>query len=67
MATDDNLSRQIAIRLSEEDMATLDRLADAIPIASRNAIARAALRLGLAAIDANPSLLLSAPKKTRKR
>ena len=43
MTTDDRLARQVALRLSEDDMKRLDTLADSIPIASRNAIARAAL------------------------
>ena len=67
MTTDDNLSRQIAIRLSDDDMQRLDGLAQSIPIASRNAIARAALRIGLAALEENPARLLSAPKKTKAR
>jgi hypothetical protein len=48
---------KVAIRLSEEDMHRLDALADRIPIASRNAIARAALRFGLAALEADPAKL----------
>ncbi|HVJ20051.1 MAG TPA: hypothetical protein VM686_31770 [Polyangiaceae bacterium] len=67
MTTDDRLARQVAIRLSEEDMQRLDALADSIPIASRNAIARAALRIGLAALEADPSQLLSSPKKAKAR
>ena len=67
MTTDDNLSRQIAIRLSDDDMARLDALAESIPIASRNAIARAALRIGLAALEADPAQLFSTPKKTKGR
>ena len=67
MATDDNLSRQIAIRLSDDDMTRLDVLAESIPIASRNAIARAALRIGMAALEADPSQLFSSPKKAKTR
>jgi len=68
MTTDDRLDRQVAIRLSEDDMKRLDALADAIPIASRNAIARAALRIGLSSLESDPSQLLSSKKpKTRKR
>ena len=67
MATDDNLSRQIAIRLSDDDMTRLDALAESIPIASRNAIARAALRIGMAALEADPSQLFSSPKKAKTR
>jgi hypothetical protein len=68
MTTDDKLARQVALRLSEEDVNRLDALTDSIPIASRNAIARAALRIGLAALEADPSQLLSSKKaKTRRR
>ena len=68
MTTDDRLDRQVAIRLSEDDMTRLDALTETIPIASRNAIARAALRIGLAALEADPSQLFSAKKaKTRRR
>jgi predicted transcriptional regulator len=67
MTTDDNLSRQIAIRLSDDYMKRLDSLAESIPIASRNAIARAALRIGLATLETDPAQLLSAPKKAKSR
>ena len=68
MTTDDRLDRQVAIRLSEDDMTRLHALTETIPIASRNAIARAALRIGLAALEADPSQLFSAKKaKTRRR
>lgn len=68
MTTDDKLDRQVAIRLSEEDMQRLDALAEIIPIASRNAIARAALRIGLAALEKDPTALFATKKiKSRKR
>ena len=68
MTTDDRLGRQVALRLSDEDMQRLDALADSISIASRNAIARAALRIGLAALEADPSQLFSSKKaKPRRR
>jgi len=68
MTTDDKLARQVALRLSDEDMERLDALAASISIASRNAIARAALRIGIAALEADPSQLFSAKKpKTRQR
>lgn len=66
MTTDDRLARQVALRLSEQDVKRLDALADSIPIASRNAIAREALRIGLAALEADPSQLFS-PKKPKAR
>ena len=66
MTNDDTLSRQIAIRLSEDDLRRLDRLTERVPIASRNAIARAALRLGLEQLEKDPTLLF-AEKKARPR
>ncbi len=66
MTTDDKLARQMALRLSDEDMKRLDALADSIPIASRNAIAREALRIGLATLEADPSQSFS-PTKTKAR
>jgi len=69
MTTDDRLARQVALRLSDDDMKRLDALAGSIPVASRNAIARAALRIGLAALEADPSQLFSPkkPKAARRR
>ncbi|MDI3291974.1 hypothetical protein [Polyangium sp. 15x6] len=66
MGEDDKLEKQIAIRLSEEDVGRLDALAKRIPIASRNAIARAALRIGMAAIEEDPARILSADAPVRK-
>ena len=48
-------------------MVRLDALTESIPIASRNAIARAALRIGMAALEADPSQLFSSPKKAKTR
>ena len=66
MTTEETLSRQIAIRLDESDISRLDALAERIPIASRNAIARAALRMGLELLEKNPTRVL-ADKKPRAR
>jgi len=67
MTNDDILSRQIAIRLDETDISRLDALAERIPIASRNAIARAALRIGLEQLEKDPTLLFADKKPRRKR
>jgi hypothetical protein len=67
MTTDDRLSRQVALRLSEQDIARLDDLAERLPIASRNAIARAALRIGLEALEKDPTKLLGERKKKARR
>ncbi len=67
MTTDDRLARQVAIRLSDDDMDRLDALAESIPIASRNAIARAALRIGLAALEARPRPGTTRPRRATSR
>jgi predicted transcriptional regulator len=64
---DDTLPHQIAIRLSDDDLSRLDSLTARIPIASRNAVARAALRLGLDALEANPARIVEAPPPRRGR
>lgn len=66
MGDDDKLEKQIAIRLSDEDVERLEALTKRIPIASRNAIARAALRIGMAAIEDDPAQLLSPDAPLRK-
>jgi hypothetical protein len=65
--TDDTLPMQIAIRLSKDDIARLDALAARIPIASRNAIARGAMRIGLAVLESDPARILEAPPTKRGR
>jgi predicted DNA-binding protein len=64
---DERLSHQVAIRLSDEDLGRLDALGERVPIASRNAIARAALRIGLDALEENPGRLVEAPLPKRGR
>jgi hypothetical protein len=64
----DTLDRQVSIRISSEDLGRLDAMTDRLTIGSRNAIARAALRLGLDLIEADPARLLKQPAKdARKR
>jgi len=46
------------IRLTSDDVARLDALAEKYPIVTRSALVRAAMRLGLDAIEANPVVLL---------
>ena len=68
-ADEERLARQVAIRLSEEDIARLDALHARMLIASRNAIARAAMRIGLDALEAEPSRIFvdSPPPKRGRR
>jgi predicted transcriptional regulator len=66
MASDKRLARQVAIRLSDDDIKRLDDLADRISIASRNAVARAAMRIGLEVLEKDPTRIF-AEKKPRAR
>ncbi len=59
---DDELAKQIAVRLTEDDYARLDKLAVHLSI---SAIARAALLVGLDAIEAQPGILLGEKPKKR--
>jgi hypothetical protein len=56
---DYRLKKQVAIRLTQSDLDRLEALAKRVPIASRNAVARAALRLGLDVLEADPTRLVS--------
>ena len=59
MGSREKLTKQVSVRLSEPDMERLDALADRISNSSRNAIARAAIRIGLAELEANPTKLVT--------
>ena len=61
-AGDEDLSRQIGVRLTEADHARLERLAVHLSI---SAIARAALLVGLDAIEGQPGILLGEKPKKR--
>jgi len=67
---EEKLDQQIAMRVSGEDVARIDALAARVPIATRNAIARAALRFGLEVLEENPGRLISEqppPKRGGRR
>jgi hypothetical protein len=61
-----NLERQIAIRLSEEDVSRLDSLSETLSILSRNAIARAAMRIGLARLEEDPRRIAEVPPAPKR-
>lgn len=67
MAGNEGLDQQIAIRLTSADLDRLEALAEKIPVASRNAIARAALRIGLEALEKDPTRIFAGVKKSRAR
>jgi hypothetical protein len=62
----DGLSEMLGVRVSADDLARLDALAERLPIGTRHAIARFALRIGLDAIERDPAILLGGAVKGRK-
>jgi hypothetical protein len=62
----DGLSEMLGVRVSADDLARLDLLAERLPIGTRHAIARFALRIGLDAIERDPATLLGGAVKGRK-
>lgn len=67
MGGKETLARQVAIRVSQGDMDRLDELAGQIPVATRNAIARMALRLGLDALVEDPTRIVQQPPGKRRQ
>jgi hypothetical protein len=63
---DGTLDAALYLRITTEDLERLDKLTERLPIASRNAIAREAMRLGLEALEKDPTRLVL-PVKSRKR
>lgn len=61
------LTEALYLRCAPEDIERLNALAERLPLASRNAIARAAMRIGLAAIEADPAKALVAAPAPKKR
>jgi hypothetical protein len=62
----EGLSEMLGVRVSADDLARLDALAERLPIGTRHAIARFALRIGLDEIERNPTVLLGGAVKGRK-
>jgi hypothetical protein len=62
----DDGGAMLGLRLDAEDVARLDALTERMLVGSRHALARAALRLGLDAIEADPAVLLGGGVKGRK-
>jgi hypothetical protein len=63
---DEGLLKMLGVRVSADDLARLDALAERLPIGTRHGIARFALRLGLDAIERDPAILLGGALKGRK-
>lgn len=62
----DEASVMLGLRLDAEDVARLDAVAKGMLVGSRHALARAALLLGLKAIEDDPAVLLGGAVKGRK-
>jgi hypothetical protein len=60
-----NHDQHIFIRLTTADVERLDALAERYPILTRSGVARAAIRLGLDAIERSPMALLEQPTAKR--
>jgi hypothetical protein len=60
--SDDGLTEAIYVRISEEDRKLLDDLSGRLPL-KMSAIARIALRIGLAEIDKDPARIFAAGAK----
>lgn len=63
---DDGLTEMLGIRVSADDRARIDALAERLPVGTPHAIARFALRIGLDAIERDPAILLGDAVKGRK-
>lgn len=61
MRDKDTLSLLMPIRISKVDNERLESLVDRIPVASRNAIARHAFRLGLEFLEKDPRRIVYQP------
>lgn len=65
---EERLDTTIGVRLAPGDLVRLDALTARVRVASRTTIARSALLLGLAALEADPSQLFAPePTKPTKR
>ena len=71
MANDEKQDHALSVRVTESDVRRLDALVTASPILTRVSLLRAAMRIGLDAIEENPAILLGQklPKRggARKR
>jgi len=57
--------QSLFLRVTQADIDRLNALVIRLPIANKSAIARAAMRLGIDAIEADPAVLLGAPQPKR--
>ncbi len=60
------LSKGLFLRIAPHDLEHLEQLADLLPIASRNAIAREAMRIGMSILEKYPSRFLASEANTER-
>jgi hypothetical protein len=65
MSKDEKHDQALYIRLTAGDTERLDTLVQRHPILTKASLARAAMRIGLDAIEREPALLLGAPAPKR--
>ncbi len=64
MGEDGKLDRQLGVRLSDDDFERLDALAERLGQRS-HAVARACVRIGLSALEADPAKFISADAREK--
>lgn len=64
---DDTLSVQLGVRVTAADAERIQALAERFPLFKGNAIARAALLIGLDAIEDSPTVLLGEKLKAKRK
>lgn len=60
-APEDRMDVPLGLRIGREDMERLTALQKRLPALSRHAVARAAMRIGIAVLEKDPSQLLEEP------
>jgi hypothetical protein len=66
-ASEDVRGNMVGIRLTDEDAERLDALVAKVPIATKHAIAREALRIGMTALEKDMGRLVNNEPRPRKR
>lgn len=67
MADREPLDCQLPLRVTRTELDRLDALAKRITVASRNAVARKALQLGVAVLEKHPEQIVGAAVKRPRR
>lgn len=65
--SEEKLTEALYVRVAPGDIERLDALSERIAVVSKNAIARAAMRLGLSILENDPSKILGTVLRKRSR